>query len=127
MRELALQIAKATAADRRKLIFWYYAGHGIQDNTVSMILNQAQGKYVYPIEMQLRSLSKCGHAYVIGLLDCCREKVKTRGGGHLEPPSFTDDGENIILAFGCPPSRETPAESTLAQDFFSFLASSADS
>ena len=34
MRELALQIAQASAADRKKLIFWYYAGHGIQDNTV---------------------------------------------------------------------------------------------
>ena len=72
MRELALKIAKASALGRKKLVFWYYAGHGIQDNTVSMILNQQEGKYVYPIEMQLRSLSKCGNAYIIGLLDCCR-------------------------------------------------------
>ena len=72
MRELALKIAKATAQNKKQLIFWYYAGHGIQDNTVSMILNQAEGKYSYPIELQLRSLTKCGNAYVIGLFDCCR-------------------------------------------------------
>ena len=39
MRELALKIAKATAENKNILIFWYYAGHGIQDNTVSMIVN----------------------------------------------------------------------------------------
>ena len=50
IRELALRVAKATACDKRILIFFYYAGHGIQDNCVSMILNQAEGKYVYPLE-----------------------------------------------------------------------------
>ena len=30
------------------------------------------------------------------------------------------------MAFGCPPSRLTPAESTLASDFFQFLEDSAD-
>ena len=79
VRELALKIAKATAEDKKLMIFFYYAGHGIQDNTVSIVLNHAEGKYIYPIELQLRSLAKCGHAYVIGLLDCCRQKVKTRG------------------------------------------------
>lgn len=39
---------------------------------------------------------------------------------------MTEEGENIILAFGCPPSRDTPADSTLAEDFFSFLENSAD-
>ena len=72
VREVALRVAKATAAGKRLTIFWYFAGHGIQDNTVSMVMNQAEGKYTYPIELQLRALSKCGHAYVIGLLDCCR-------------------------------------------------------
>jgi len=122
MRELALRIAKATAADKKQLVFWYYAGHGIQDNTVSMVLNQSEGKHIYPIELQLRALSKCGHAYVVGLLDCCRQKVKTRGN---DSEAF-EEGENIILAFGCPPSKDTPAESTLAEDFFGFLENSAD-
>ena len=39
VRELALRVAKATAADKKLLIFWYFAGHGTQDNTVSMMLN----------------------------------------------------------------------------------------
>ena len=72
VRELALKVAKATAADKNILVFWYYAGHGTQDNTVSMMLNQAAGRHSYPIELQLRSLSKCNSAYVVGLMDCCR-------------------------------------------------------
>eukprot|EP00353_Schmidingerella_taraikaensis_P000535 CAMPEP_0185597964 /NCGR_PEP_ID=MMETSP0434-20130131/81704_1 /TAXON_ID=626734 ORGANISM="Favella taraikaensis, Strain Fe Narragansett Bay" /NCGR_SAMPLE_ID=MMETSP0434 /ASSEMBLY_ACC=CAM_ASM_000379 /LENGTH=68 /DNA_ID=CAMNT_0028226831 /DNA_START=1272 /DNA_END=1478 /DNA_ORIENTATION=+ len=36
------------------------------------------------------------------------------------------DDENLILAFGCPPSRYTAAASTLAKDFFTFLLNSAD-
>ena len=39
VRELALKVAKATAAKRNILVFWYYAGHGTQDNTVSMMVN----------------------------------------------------------------------------------------
>ena len=125
VRELALKVAKATAADKKILILWYYAGHGNQDNTVSMMLNQAEGKHNYPIELQLRSLSKCSSAYIVGLMDCCRIKIKTRGpGGDDDDP--VEEGENIILAFGCPPSNETPAASTLAQDFFTFLENSAD-
>ena len=34
IRELALRVAKATAAKKKLLIFWYYAGHGVQDNLV---------------------------------------------------------------------------------------------
>ena len=50
VRELALKVAKASAVDKKILILWYYAGHGTQDNTVSMVLNQAEGKHRYPIE-----------------------------------------------------------------------------
>ena len=124
MRELALRTAKLTAANKKLLVFFYFAGHGIQDNTVSIVLNVAEGKHVYKIENMLRALSKCDSAYVVGLLDCCREQPKSRGGpGHA---GEIEDGENIILAFGCPPSRYTPAESTLAKDFFKFLEDSAD-
>ena len=58
--------------------------------------------------------------------------MKTRGpggggaGGADAESDPVEDGENIILAFGCPPSNETPAASTLAQDFFNFLENSAD-
>ena len=51
VRELALKIAKATAENRKILIFWYFAGHAIQDNTVQMILNESEGKYIYPLEL----------------------------------------------------------------------------
>ena len=124
IRELALRTAKLTKDMKNLLVFFYFAGHGIQDNTVSMLLNTSESKYFYRIESQLRTLAKCDSAYVVGMLDCCREQPKTRGGPGFE--SDIEDGENIILAFGCPPSRYTPAESTLAKDFFKFLIDSAD-
>ena len=78
---------------------------------------------MYSLEAHLRAIAKCDHAYVIALLDCCREKLRNRGLGQ---ESEVLDTENLIIAFGCPPSRLTPAESTLAQDFFQFLEDSAD-
>lgn len=125
VRELALKVAKATAVEKKILVFWYYAGHGTQDNTVSMMLNVASGRHSYPIELQLRTLSKCNSAYVVGMMDCCRNKLKTRGNGGNDNEAV-EEGENIILAFGCPPSNDTPAQSTLASDFFNFLENSAD-
>ena len=75
-------------------------------------------------------IAKCGHAYVIGLMDCCREKKvdkePLRGGAGDGEPADPEDTTNIILLFGCPPSNFTPAESTLAKDFFKFVENSAD-
>ena len=96
----------------------------MQDNTVSILLNQSRGTYLYPLENQLRNLAKGASTYVIGLFDCCREKQKFRGSPSVDLAA--DDDENLILAFGCPPSRYTPAQSTLATDFFDFLCNSAD-
>lgn len=39
VREVALRAARNQAEDKKILTFWYYAGHGVQDNTVSVILN----------------------------------------------------------------------------------------
>ena len=91
---------------------------------VSVILNQASSSHLYPLEGQLRILSKGACAYVIGLFDCCRERISTRGGPGV--PTAADYDENLILAFGCAPSRFTAAASTLAQDFFNFLVNAAD-
>ena len=81
---------------------------------------------MYPLENQLRILSKGASAYVIGLLDCCREKILTRGGPGEYDEVRPDEAENLILAFGCAPSRLTAAASTLAKDFFTFLMNDAD-
>ena len=72
----------------------------------------------------MRILSKGASAYVIGLFDCCRERLDTRGGPGV--PTVAEYDENLILAFGCAPSRLTAAASTLAKDFFKFLVNSAD-
>ena len=91
------------------------------------MLNCYQGRELYPLENQLRIMAKGTSIYVIGLLDCCREKLAVRGGAGQVAEDGLEEGENLILAFGCPPSRYTAASSTLAKDFFRFLVDDADS
>ena len=50
VREIALKAARVQAADKRILTFWYYAGHGVQDNMVSVVLNSRQKNHLYPLE-----------------------------------------------------------------------------
>ena len=50
IREVALRTAKLTNENKNILVFFYYAGHGIQENTTSILLNEAEGKYTYNIE-----------------------------------------------------------------------------
>ena len=68
--------------EQNTLLFVYFAGHGSMDNTTRAMLN---GKKHYPLEKSLRNLAKCeGGSYVIGVFDCCREKLDpslTRGAG----------------------------------------------
>ena len=72
------------------------------------------------MEGQLRSLvsDEDYNTYVMGLLDCCREKVVTAGGDR-----GNDDyaGMNLILSFGCPPSNKIPKKSTIAVNYFEHL------
>ena len=86
----------------------YYGGHGImKNNTVKCVMNHAANKRTifYPLEQQLRSLSKEVGGYWIGLFDCCREELKielTRGLG--DDSIMADEGDqdqNLILIFGC--------------------------
>ena len=55
------------------LIYFYFAGHGAQDNTTSMILNG--DSTMFPIEKMLRVIAGMKGTYVVALLDCCREKI----------------------------------------------------
>lgn len=57
---------------KNTLIFVYYAGHGVMDNTTYCVLN---GPRMYPLEKILRSLAKSDGSYVVSVFDCCREKI----------------------------------------------------
>lgn len=50
IREVALRTAKLTNENKNILVFFYFAGHGVQDNTVKILLNEAVGKHTYSIE-----------------------------------------------------------------------------
>lgn len=99
-------------------MFVYFAGHGSMDNTTKAMLN---GKRHYPLEKSLRNLAKCDGSYVMGVFDCCREKLDpnlaTRGGGGAmdideedmdDAVNLEDSQENFIMTYGCQPSSGVP-------------------
>lgn len=73
-------------------------------------------------------------AYIIAVLDCCREKMgftkpntteasvtaqASRGNGEAaEEEEVKTKISNIILIFGCPPFSFVPANSTLTVELF---------
>ena len=57
---------------RKTLLYVYYAGHGMMDNTTYCVLN---GKRMYPLEKMLRTIAKQDGSYVMSVFDCCREKL----------------------------------------------------
>ena len=139
VRDIAIRAARAKLEGRRILTFCYYGGHGTQDNYVRSVLNSNSGHCFYNLEEQLRILAKGPSVYVVGLFDCCRERsistdsspradsdeTETRGTlGYIE--RMVEKDENLIFAFGCPPSRMTAVQSTLVKDFFEFLLKDAD-
>ena len=83
----------------------------------------------------LRSLAKAEGTYVIGLFDCCREKMAAatqRGLGGASAGVIDVSGgnaetqENFILTYGCPPTEGVPAKSTIANAYIKYLKKAAD-
>ena len=58
------------------LIFFYYAGHGIQKAFLKAQLNETR---LYPLEKMLRKLAKANGSFVMALFDCGRERWKVDG------------------------------------------------
>lgn len=105
------------------LLFVYYAGHGMMDNSTYCVLNGAR---MYPLEKQLRSLAKADGSYVVAVFDCCREKLKKKASRGFNPNemkwnTLEDDSEwlgapkgsqeNFIVTYGCQPSDGVPQKS----------------
>ena len=101
--------------EQNTLLFVYFAGHGSMDNTTKAMLN---GKRHYPLEKSLRNLAKCDGSYVMGVFDCCREKLDaslaTRAADILDDEddddnfNVEDSQENFIMTYGCQPSSGVP-------------------
>ena len=70
------EIFKNWTDGRKTLCFVYYAGHGVMDeNMTKAVCNQDDKKFLYPLQGQLKALSQEHGAYIIGIFDCCREKI----------------------------------------------------
>ena len=84
-RELTLRVSQNWDRGRETtLVFVYYAGHGVMDNTTFAVLNDPNAKkWKFPLEKFLRTLGTIPGAWVVGLFDCCRERLSNdlRGGG----------------------------------------------
>ena len=84
------------SGQQKSLVFVYYAGHGIMDNHVHMVCNGGAraSKYIYPLQHRLNCLAQETGCYVLGIFDCCREKLvpAMRGGAPAEP--LEDDVAN---------------------------------
>ena len=109
----------------RTCVFFYYAGHGMQNNYTFCVLNDKRN---FAIEQNLRILASIPKAYVVALLDCCREKLSEamRGGNTEQPAEEEEEGMNLVITFGCPPSSGTPAKSEIAVAYFDRLRQKAD-
>ena len=66
------------------LVFVYYAGHGLMTETTNALCNGfrqkngQKGKYSktrYNLEHRLRSLGMEEGGYILGIFDCCRERI----------------------------------------------------
>ena len=107
---------------KKTLIFLYYAGHAEMDNTVYATLNaDTKATYRFPLEQQLRTLSKIPGAYVIGLFDSCRTSVHPALRGGPGEPDAGGNYQNCYLSFGSEPNLGVPLASTTAKEWFAKL------
>ena len=65
-------------AGKRTMIFIYYSGHGVMDNYTYVVSNETpvNGQVKkYALEFRMRNIGAEEGAFVLGILDCCREKI----------------------------------------------------
>ena len=91
-----------------------------------LVLNEKEKKHRYfKIEAKLRALSNMiDHNFIIALFDCCRQQITKddmRGG-----PATDDEqaAKNIILTWGCPPSKGVPAKSSIVSSYSKYVVES---
>lgn len=122
--ELAVEMQKNHINGEKTLFFVYYSGHGKMDERCIVVLNEDK---TFPLERKLRTLAIVESNYIIGLFDCCREKVRSQAmrGESASSSSSGDegeqDGENYLFTFGCPPTEGVPSRSTVSRSYLRHL------
>ena len=84
MKKVVTDIREAWARQETTLYFIYYAGHGVMRNNQTYAVlgvEKDKQKALYPLEANLRAISKINGGYLICVLACCREKFEIRGTG----------------------------------------------
>ena len=125
-RDLQRELLSGEANGEKTLVFFYYAGHGIQRNLTYAVSNEEK---VYPLEKMLRVLATTPKSYVLAVLDCCRAEFKAQHRGFQAADNSNPDADqrtNLIITYGCPPSDTTPAKSTISVAYFDKLRQKAD-
>ena len=103
------------------LLYVYYGGHGILENTTKIVLNEDDPMFRYfDLEQKLASLSKLNNNFIAAIFDCCREVIyrgDTRGVGESVDTQKNLTDQNLYVTFGCPPLVGVPAKSTIVKSY----------
>lgn len=71
------ELAKAhkdKSGKKKVLLFVYYSGHGVMDNTTKIVMNEEELNFRYfPLEAKLSNISKYQNSFIVTIFDCCRE------------------------------------------------------
>ncbi len=74
-KDMQEEIRKNSRHGEKTLVFIYYAGHGVNDEFTFAVVNDEGKKKKFPLEAFIRTLGTEKNGYVVGVLDCCREKL----------------------------------------------------
>ena len=90
---------------RQTHIFFYYAGHGLEEvgKGVIVALNSADKKKMnYPLEKMLRYIATTPYSFVTTLLDSCREAMKPqyRSGGDEGTSTADSATGHYVVTYG---------------------------
>ena len=100
-------------------VYFFYGGHGIMELTTYVVCprfdrNRPQ-EWRFPVELELKKLSRVNGCYVVSVLDCCRERWVTKDDRYKLPAEEEPTGDrNLILTFGCPPNCTVDANSLIS-------------
>ena len=102
------------------------------DNTTYAVTNEEPKNdqvIKFDLENKMRLIGAEEGAFVLGILDCCREKLNLQAKGFDQAEVFRQYEEeytNCVISFGCPPSKMVNADSMLAEEYFIKLRQFAD-
>ena len=81
------------------------------DNITYAVTNETpvNGQVItYNLEFKMRHIGAEEGAFVLGIMDCCREKIPPQqraGNNNMEGNDSEEVYTNFVISFGCPPSK----------------------